>query len=98
MHQQLINASIQLIPIAEVENAMQQIDNAIQLIQASGLKYEVGPFGTSVEGSYEQVLQLITAINNLMNETSKVEWVLNVQFHIKPEAPVTMKEKISKHR
>jgi len=98
MHQHLINASIQLIPIAAAETAMPQIDEAILLIQHSGLSYEVGPFGTSVEGSYEQVIQLITAVNTMMNETGKVEWVLNVQFHIKPDAPVTMQEKISKHR
>jgi uncharacterized protein YqgV (UPF0045/DUF77 family) len=98
MHQQLINASIQLIPIDAAENAMPQIDRAIQLIQDSGLNYEVGPFGTSVEGSYAQVMQLIASINSMMNDTSKAEWVLNIQFHIKPEAPVTLQEKISKHR
>jgi len=98
MHQHLINASIQLIPIDAAAQAMPQIDAAIFLIQQSGLAYEVGPFGTSVEGSYTQVLQLITDINSMMNDADKTEWVLNVQFHIKPEAPVTMHEKISKHR
>jgi uncharacterized protein YqgV (UPF0045/DUF77 family) len=98
MHQHLINASIQLIPIDAAEKAMPLIDNAISLIQQSGLLYEVGPFGTSVEGSYENILQLITSINSMMNKTGKMEWVLNVQFHIMPEAPVTMKQKISKHR
>ncbi|HSC54699.1 MAG TPA: thiamine-binding protein [Phnomibacter sp.] len=98
MHQFPINASIQLIPIDAAENAMPQIDKAIALIQQSGLHYEVGPFGTTVEGGYEKVGQLITAINNMMNEAATVEWVLNVQFHIKPEAAVTMQEKVSKHR
>ena len=98
MHQHLINASIQLIPIDAAENAMPLIDQAISLIQQCGLTYEVGPFGTSVEGSYDNILQLITSINTMMNKNGKVEWVLNVQFHIKPEASVTMQQKISKHR
>lgn len=98
MHQHLINASLQLIPIDHAGNAMPQIDKAIALIQQSGLRSEVGPFGTTVEGTSQQVMTLINTINDMMMQQSPVEWVLNVQMHIHPAADVTMQGKTSKHR
>lgn len=98
MHQHLINASLQLIPIDHASRAMPQIDKAITIIKASGLASEVGPFGTTVEGSYQQVVELINALNEMMVESSETEWVLNVQMHIHPAGDITMQGKTSKHR
>ena len=60
--QQYVNASIQLVPMDEPANAMPLIDEAIGLLRQSGLHTEVGPFGTSVEGPYEQVMQLVIGL------------------------------------
>jgi uncharacterized protein YqgV (UPF0045/DUF77 family) len=98
MHRHLINASLQLIPIDHASHAMPQIDKAIALIKNSGLPHEVGPFGTTVEGQYQQVIALISALNEMMAHESKVEWVLNIQMHIAPAADVTMQGKTLKHR
>lgn len=98
MHQHLINASLQLIPIDHTSRAMPQIDKAIAIIKASGLPSEVGPFGTTVEGTYQQVTTLINALNEMMAQSSDTEWVLNVQMHIHPSANITMQGKTAKHR
>lgn len=98
MHTLPINASIQLVPIQDADKAMGMIDEAIALIRSSGLAYEVGPFGTTVEGPYDAVMKLIHQINTWMAENSKAEWVLNIQLHIAPEKAVTMQQKTAKHR
>ena len=36
------------------------VDNAIAIIQQSGIKYEVGPFATVLEGKYDEVMKVIS--------------------------------------
>lgn len=98
MHTLPINASIQLVPINAAAPAMDCIDHAIYLIRQSGLAFEVGPFGTSVAGTYTEVIDLIGEINSWMATSSPTEWLLNIQLHIHPQAPVTMEQKTAKHR
>ena len=44
----MINVSVQVLPM--VDNIYPIVDKAIETIQASGLKYEVGPMETTLEG------------------------------------------------
>ena len=77
-HMSTIAAQIQFIPLSDL-NPMTRVDEAIALIQSSGLSHEVGPFGTSVEGPISQVNELIIALQGL--DTTE-EFLLNVQYHI----------------
>jgi uncharacterized protein (TIGR00106 family) len=43
-----MNVSVQVLPL--VEDAYPIVDKAIETIQASGIKYEVGPLETTLEG------------------------------------------------
>lgn len=43
-----LNVSIQVLPM--VDNLYAVVDRAIETIQASGLRYEVGPMETTIEG------------------------------------------------
>ncbi len=43
-----LNVSVQVLPLTE--DALPIVDRAIQVIQASGVKYEVGPLETTLEG------------------------------------------------
>ncbi len=40
------------------------VDEAITIIQESGIVYDVGPFATVLEGTYEQVTKAINDVNN----------------------------------
>jgi uncharacterized protein YqgV (UPF0045/DUF77 family) len=93
-----INAAIQLIPVYTKEHPYEWVDKAIALIEKSGLVYEVGPFNTSVEGSYEAVKKLLDEINAYLNEAGCPEWILNVQYQFRSGADVTADEKTGKHR
>ncbi len=96
--QQYVNASIQLVPMDEPANAMPLIDEAIGLLRQSGLHTEVGPFGTSVEGPYEQVMLRVQQLNQYMLQHSRHDWLLNLQLHLHPTKAVSMHAKTSKHR
>lgn len=93
-----INAGIQLVPIYTKEHPYEWVDEAITIIERSGLVYEVGPFSTSVEGSYPAVKQLIDDINNYLLECKCPEWILSVQYQFRSDDDITAEEKTAKHR
>ena len=76
-----INAAIQLLPLDAGKNKYELIDEAILLIQNSGLVYKVCPFETVVEGDADKVYALIRAIqdNTLKNGCS--ELLINIKIH-----------------
>jgi len=44
----IVNVGVQVLPL--VDDAIPVVDKAIEVIQASGVKYEVGPLETTLEG------------------------------------------------
>ena len=96
MHSFITNASIQLVPIVQDRHPYEWIDEVIPIIQGSGLTYSVGPFGTSVEGTYPQISSLIDQINDYLYRQQCPEWLLNVQWQIRGSGNVTMEEKVKK--
>lgn len=98
MHNYLINAALQIIPIVEDKHPYQWVDEAIEVIVASGLKYEVQAFSTVVEGSYEQVIQLIHEINEYLLQKGCAEWICNAQVQIRGSGDITAEEKTGKYR
>lgn len=98
MHQYLVNASIQLLPIVEDRHPYDWVDEAIAVIQGSGLAYEIGPFATVVEGTYEEVMDLVHAINEALCQKQCREWITNVQIQIRSNGDITSDEKTSKFK
>jgi uncharacterized protein YqgV (UPF0045/DUF77 family) len=84
MDHQYINASIQLIPINS-SAAYNLIDEAIRLIQSKGIQHQVTPFNTVVDCTYQEWINLVHEINNLMNTKSHNEWLLQLSLHAKAE-------------
>ena len=63
MHNYIVNASIQILPIVQDKHPYEWVDEAISVIQKSGIKYKIGPFATVVEGSYEEVMHVVNNVN-----------------------------------
>lgn len=98
MHHHNINASIQIVPIGKDRHPYEWVDETIAIIQQSGLKYEVGPFSTTVEGRYEEVLKLINDINEHLYKRNCPEWIANLQIQIRSNGDITALEKVEKYR
>ena len=88
-----ISAQIQFIPLHS-DSSMDRVDEAIAIIQASGVRYSVGPFGTSVEGEQGEINELVLELQNLKTTP---EFLLNVQYHL-GENRLTNDEKVAKFR
>ena len=96
MHTYIINASIQIIPIVEDKHPYEWVDEAIAIIQESGIKYEVGPFATVIEGTYAQVMQVVHDVNEYLYQKGCEEWISNLQIQIRSKKDITAEEKTSK--
>ena len=54
----IINASIQVLPSGGTIHPYEIVDRAIEVIANSGLKYQVCPFETVVEGTYDDIMEV----------------------------------------
>ena len=96
MHNYIISASIQIIPIVSDKHPYAWVDEAISVIQRSGVQYEIGPFATVLEGNYDSVMKVIYDINEYLLSRSCPEWISNVQIQIRSGGDITSREKIEK--
>ena len=97
MHNYLINASIQILPIVQDKHPYEWVDEAIAVIRQSGIKYEIGPFATVLEGTYEEVMTVVNKVNeHLLNQKCN-EWIASVQLNIRSMADISADEKVSKY-
>ena len=96
MHQFIINASVQIIPIVLDKHPYEWVDEAIEVIQKSGIKYEVGPFATVLEGTYSEVMAVIQSINEYLYSRECQEWITNVQIQVRSKGDITGVEKTAK--
>jgi uncharacterized protein YqgV (UPF0045/DUF77 family) len=96
MHQFIINASLQVVPIVQDKHPYEWVDEAISLIKASGIKYEVGPFATILEGTYDQVMSVLHTVNEELYNRGCAEWIVNVQLQVRSKGDISSAEKTGK--
>ncbi|MEM6877591.1 MAG: thiamine-binding protein [Bacteroidota bacterium] len=93
MDTNIINAAIQVVPI-NVQDGYAVVDRAIELIADSGLPYLVGPFSTSVEGTFEEVQKLIHQIKTQLLAKELNELLINIQLHCKADGDMRASDKV----
>lgn len=98
MHSYTVNASIQLVPVVKDRHPYEWVDEAIYIIQQSGIKHEIGPFSTVIEGTYEEVMRVIHRINEHLYAQQCTEWITNVQIQIRSNGSITGDEKTDKFK
>ena len=96
MHNHIVNASIQILPIVQNRHPYEWVDEAILIIQQSGIKYKIGPFATVVEGTYAEVMDVVNKVNEHLVSQQCNEWLLNLQINIRSNEDITANEKLQK--
>jgi uncharacterized protein YqgV (UPF0045/DUF77 family) len=98
MHQYIVNASLQIVPLAQDRHPYAWVDEAIAIIEASGVKYEVSAFQTVLEGTYDAVMQVIHDVQVHLYEQGCAEWITQVQLQIRASGDITGAEKTAKYQ
>ncbi|MBS1611857.1 MAG: thiamine-binding protein [Bacteroidetes bacterium] len=92
----IINASVQVVPITKVEEAFPIIDQAIALIQQSGLKYTVGAFATELEGEYDAVQALLKQICDFCYGQKEMQFLVYTKLHLSGGQDILAADKTGK--
>ncbi|MBU5292475.1 thiamine-binding protein [Anaerosalibacter bizertensis] len=91
------NVSIQVLPSVPEEKLYPVVDKVIEYIDSTGVKYEVGPMETTMEGELDLLLDIVKKSQEIcINEgAARVCSVIKIDY--KSEG-VTMDEKVYKYR
>lgn len=92
-----VNVSLQVIPNVPEERIYPVVDRVIEMIDKSGVKYEVGPMETTMEGELDILLEIVKKAQRICVSEGASRVVSVVKIDYKKEG-VTMDEKISKYR
>ncbi len=91
-----VNVELQVIP-GGVEDVYGVVDRVIELIAASGLKYVVGPMGTTMEGELPELLSIVEQAQEVCVQHGASRVLSVVKIDYKPQGS-TIDEKIAKYR
>jgi len=92
-----VNVSLQVLPCVAEEDIYRVVDRVIALIQESGVRYEVGPMETTMEGDLDVLMEIVKKAQEICIKEGAARVVSLVKIDYKPEG-VTIDEKIGKYR
>ncbi len=89
--------SIQIIPKTKNgENVIPYVDEAIKVIQDAGVKHEVHPLETTMEGEFSELMEVIRKMNDRMIEIGSSNVISQVKILYQPEG-ITMSQLTEKY-
>ena len=93
------SVAIQVLPTVPGGEFIPAVDAVIAHLKASGLKAEVGPFETVLEGDYETLLKLVADASKIAAEAGADSVMTYVKIAYNPKGDVlTIADKVEKHR
>ena len=89
---------LQIVPKSKTQDTYNLVDKAIEVIQTSGVNYEVTPFETVMEGPQEQLMAIAMEAQQAVLNAGAEEILVYYRLHIRKDGNVTMDEKTEKYR
>ncbi len=96
--EKIVNIAFQILPKGNNINAYKIIDKAIEVINNSGIKYEVCPFETVMEGEYDKIMEVIKQAQQACYDNGADETISIIKIQQRKNADVSIKEKTEKYR
>ncbi|WP_186758289.1 thiamine-binding protein [Echinicola salinicaeni] len=93
-----INLGLQIVPKSNHLDTYSLVDKAIEVIKASGIKYEVTPFETVMEGPEDELMAIAKKAQEAVLEAGADEVLVYYRMQIRKNGAVTMEEKTAKHK
>ena len=96
-----MNASvaIQVLPnVNSDEEVIRIVDEVIAYIKSTGLNYFVGPCETSIEGDYDELMDIVKECQKIAVKAGAKSVSAYVKINYRPEGEVlTIEKKVTKH-
>lgn len=96
-----MNASvaIQVLPkVSSDSEVIRIVDEVIEYIKSTGLNYYVGPCETSIEGDYDELMEIIKECQKVAVKAGAASVSAYVKINYRPEGDVlSIEKKVTKH-
>ncbi|WPC41494.1 thiamine-binding protein [Clostridium sp. JS66] len=92
-----VNVSLQVLPVVKEKDLYGVVDKVIEYIDYCGVKYEVGPMETTMEGEMNELLEIVKKAQEICVENGAERVMSVVKIDYKSEG-VTIDEKVNKYR
>lgn len=91
--------AIQILPgVPDTAEVVRIVDEVIAYIQGTGLTYYVGPFETTVEGDFEELMEIAKQAQLIAIRAGAPSVSMYLKAVYRPEGQIlTIDEKVSKH-
>lgn len=93
----IINLGIQIIPKSKNLDSYWLVDQAIEVIQKSGIKYLVTPFETVMEGTQDELMAIAKNAQRAVLDAGADEVLVYYRMQIRKESDVSIEEKTGKY-
>ncbi|MDX8047460.1 MTH1187 family thiamine-binding protein [Gracilibacillus sp. S3-1-1] len=91
--------SIQIIPKTPTgEDSIPFVDEAIKIIEQSGVSYQVHPLETTMEGDLQELLAVIEKMNARMHELDCPSVISQVKIYSRKDRQASMTNLTEKYR
>jgi len=92
-----INVAIQVLPEAEGIVKYSLVDAAIEAIQKSGFHYQVCPFETVVECTFDELAGLLGQLHEACKDAGTERMISNLKIQVDFAKDVTIEDKMEKY-
>ncbi len=93
----VVNVGFQVLPKMADGRVYEAVDQAIAVVQKSGVKYEVGAMETVMEGELDLLMDIVKKAQEACLEFGASEVMTFIKVHYRPEG-VSMDEKLAQYR
>ncbi|ASB50868.1 thiamine-binding protein [Alkalitalea saponilacus] len=94
---QSVNVAVQVIPVAPNHDLYEIVDQAISVIINSGVKYQVTPFETVMEGDYNQLMEIVKQVQEVCYTAGADKIICFIKIESSRDNAVLIEDKTGKY-
>lgn len=90
--------ALQIIPLVKSDKIFGIVDEAINYIKNSGVKYTVSPFETVLEGDIDELFNIVKKVQEVCYNSGSEELITNIKIHSSKSSDVFIDQKMAKYK
>ncbi len=94
----IINLGIQIVPKSKLIDSYWLVDQAIEVIQKSGIKHVVTPFETVMEGTQDELMEIARKAQQAVLDAGADEVLVYYRMQIRKDKDVSIEDKTGKYQ
>lgn len=92
-----VNLALQILPQSESTHPYTLVDKAIEVIKASGLPYQVCPFETVIEGTWDEVMNVVKEVHEVCYANDAFKMLTYIKIQSNRDEDVRISDKMKKY-